>query len=200
MPGQTEGPNVSHFPSLPSPFRCRGLVAPHNTSLTMRVHDPQSLLMDKVLLQPGRMTLAGWRVIHAGAGCELDLACMPAVERGARAVDAILREGRTGLRHQHRLRPPGQRPHRAGRSRRAPTQHRAVACRRRGRADAGAARAADDGIEARQPRARSLGRADGNGARSWQRCCRATCCRSCRRKGPSARRAISRRSRTWQRR
>lgn len=56
----------------------------------MRVHDPQSLLMDKVLLQPGRMTLAGWRVIHAGAGLELDLACMPAVERGARAIEAIV--------------------------------------------------------------------------------------------------------------
>ena len=55
----------------------------------------------------------------------------------------------------------------------APAQHRAVARRRRRRADAGAGRAADDGAEAREPGAGRLGRAAGRRSRCWRRCSRA---------------------------
>ena len=51
----------------------------------------------------------------------------------------------------------------AERPRAAAAQHRAVPRRRRGRADAGSDRAADDGAEARQPGAGRLGRAAGDG-------------------------------------
>ena len=65
---------------------------------------------------------------------------------------------RAGLRHQHRLRQAGERAHSGRRSRNPAAQHRAVACGRRRRADARRRGAADDGAEACQPCAGSVGR------------------------------------------
>lgn len=59
----------------------------------MRVGAGQLLLMETAVLRPGRMTLPDWRAIQAGAGIELDQACVPAVERGARAIEAIVARG-----------------------------------------------------------------------------------------------------------
>ena len=73
------------------------------------------------------------------------------------------RQGRAGLRHQHRLRKARQRAHSGFRPRNPAAQHRAQPCGRRRRADAGCDRAADDGAEARQPGAGRIRRAAGNG-------------------------------------
>ena len=62
---------------------------------------------------------------------------LPACRRGERPRGRVhRRQGRTRLRHQHGLRQTCERAHRAGRYRAAANQHRAVACRRRGRAGA----------------------------------------------------------------
>ena len=50
-----------------------------------------------VTLTPGRMTLAAWREVADGAPVRLDPAAMPAVEAGARAVDAIIAKGEPGI-------------------------------------------------------------------------------------------------------
>ena len=44
-------------------------------------------------LTPGRATLADWRAVANGAAVRLDPAAMPAVDAGARAVDAIIARG-----------------------------------------------------------------------------------------------------------
>jgi histidine ammonia-lyase len=46
-----------------------------------------------ITLTPGRATLADWRAVADGAAVRLDRAAMPAVEAGARAVDAIVARG-----------------------------------------------------------------------------------------------------------
>jgi histidine ammonia-lyase len=46
-----------------------------------------------VTLTPGRATLADWRAVAEGAAVRLDPAAMPAVEAGARAVEAIVAKG-----------------------------------------------------------------------------------------------------------
>ncbi len=56
----------------------------------MRAARSQSSLMETVLLRPGHTSLADWRAVHAGAPIRLDPACMPAVEKSARAIQAIL--------------------------------------------------------------------------------------------------------------
>src|SRR5215469_6552422 len=46
-----------------------------------------------ITLTPGRATLADWRSIAEGATVRLDPAAIPAVEAGARAVEAIIARG-----------------------------------------------------------------------------------------------------------
>src|SRR5260370_17197785 len=46
-----------------------------------------------IALMPGRATLADWRAVANGAAVRLDPAAMPAVEAGARAVEAIIARG-----------------------------------------------------------------------------------------------------------
>ena len=46
-----------------------------------------------ITLTPGRATLADWRAVADGAGVRLDPAALPAVEAGARTVDAIVARG-----------------------------------------------------------------------------------------------------------
>ncbi|HYQ19907.1 MAG TPA: aromatic amino acid lyase, partial [Xanthobacteraceae bacterium] len=46
-----------------------------------------------ITLTPGRTTLADWRAVADGAGVRLDPAALPAVEAGARTVDAIVARG-----------------------------------------------------------------------------------------------------------
>ena len=46
-----------------------------------------------ITLTPGRTTLADWRAVADGAGVRLDPAAFPAVEAGARTVDAIVARG-----------------------------------------------------------------------------------------------------------
>src|SRR5262245_10312613 len=46
-----------------------------------------------VTLTPGRTTLAQWRAVADGAPVRLDPAAVPAIEAGARAVDAIIAKG-----------------------------------------------------------------------------------------------------------
>ena len=44
-------------------------------------------------MKPGEMTLAGWRDIYCGAAPTLDRYCLPAIERSAAAVSAIVARG-----------------------------------------------------------------------------------------------------------
>jgi histidine ammonia-lyase len=46
-----------------------------------------------ITLTPGRATLADWRAVADGAAVQLDPAAMPAIEAGARAVEAIITKG-----------------------------------------------------------------------------------------------------------
>ncbi|MDJ1159076.1 histidine ammonia-lyase [Chelatococcus sp. SYSU_G07232] len=46
-----------------------------------------------VTLHPGSVPLAAWRAVHFGAGAHLDTACRPAVEAGARTIEAIIARG-----------------------------------------------------------------------------------------------------------
>jgi histidine ammonia-lyase len=45
------------------------------------------------MLIPGSVTLAGWRQVYFGASVSLDDACRPAVEAGARTIEAIVAKG-----------------------------------------------------------------------------------------------------------
>jgi histidine ammonia-lyase len=62
-----------------------------------------------ITLTPGHATLADWRPVADGAAVQLDPAAMPAVEAGARAVEAIIAKGapvygiNTGLGLPHSL-------------------------------------------------------------------------------------------------
>jgi histidine ammonia-lyase len=47
-----------------------------------------------ITLTPGRVTLADWRAVANGAAVRLDPAAMPAVDAGARAVEAIIARGK----------------------------------------------------------------------------------------------------------
>ncbi|WP_210255169.1 histidine ammonia-lyase [Ancylobacter pratisalsi] len=49
--------------------------------------------MNDIVLKPGNVSLAEWRAIYLGAGLALDPACLPAVERSAKAVADILAKG-----------------------------------------------------------------------------------------------------------
>jgi histidine ammonia-lyase len=46
-----------------------------------------------IMLIPGSVTLAGWRQVYFGASVSLDDACRPAVEAGARTIEAIVAKG-----------------------------------------------------------------------------------------------------------
>ncbi len=46
-----------------------------------------------VMLIPGSVTLAGWRRIYFGASASLDDACRPAIDAGARTIEAIVAKG-----------------------------------------------------------------------------------------------------------
>ncbi len=46
-----------------------------------------------VMLTPGSVTLAGWRRIYFGASVSLDDACRPAIDAGARTIEAIVAKG-----------------------------------------------------------------------------------------------------------
>ena len=115
-----------------------------------------------ITLTPGRATLADWRSVADGAAVRLD----PRRDAGGRGRGACgrshHREGRAGLRDQHRVRQACERAHRRRRPRHAPAQHRAVPCGRGRRADAARDGAADDGAQAREPRPRRLRRAVAN--------------------------------------
>ena len=52
-----------------------------------------SLAPGDITLQPGAVSLDGWRAIYQGGGAKLDPACLPAVEASARAVEAIVVKG-----------------------------------------------------------------------------------------------------------
>jgi histidine ammonia-lyase len=45
------------------------------------------------MLVPGSVTLAGWRQVYFGASVSLDDACRPAIEAGARTIEAIVAKG-----------------------------------------------------------------------------------------------------------
>ena len=124
---------------------------------------PPGATHEQHLLRPGHVTLAQWRQVYRGAPLALDPAALPVVRASAAAVAAIV-AGRTGVWHQHRLRQAGQRAHRARRPGHPAAEHRALACRRRGRADAGQRGAVDDGAEAGQPGAGCIGHPRGNPA------------------------------------
>ena len=115
-----------------------------------------------ITLTPGRATLADWHSVADGAAVRLDPAALSAVEAAARAVDAIIARGEpvyginTGFGKLASVHIGVRRPCHA------PAQYRAIACRRGGRADAAGERAADDGIEGREPRPRRLGGAAAN--------------------------------------
>jgi len=47
-----------------------------------------------ITLTPGRVTLVNWRAVANGAAVRLDPAAMPAVDAGARAVEAIIARGK----------------------------------------------------------------------------------------------------------
>ncbi|MCS0504506.1 histidine ammonia-lyase [Ancylobacter mangrovi] len=49
--------------------------------------------MSDIVLKPGDVSLAEWRAVYRGAGVRLDPACLPAVERSAKAVADILARG-----------------------------------------------------------------------------------------------------------
>ncbi|GAB4067914.1 histidine ammonia-lyase [Ancylobacter sonchi] len=49
--------------------------------------------MSEIVLKPGAVPLAEWRAIYRGASARLDAACLPAVERSAKAVADILAKG-----------------------------------------------------------------------------------------------------------
>ena len=89
-----------------------------------------------ITLTPGRATLADWRAVADGAAVRIDRTALPQVEAGARAVAAILAKGEpvyginTGFGKLANVRIA------AGDLADAAAQHRAVACRRRRRADA----------------------------------------------------------------
>ena len=89
-----------------------------------------------MVLRPGHATLADWRAIYRGARVTLDPACHAAIADGARAVEAILASGEpvyginTGFGQLASVRIA------AADLMQAATQHRAVARRRRRRADA----------------------------------------------------------------
>ena len=100
-----------------------------------------------------RVPLAAWRAHRARRGVQRSIRprCRRS-RRAPRAVDAIVAEGEpvyginTGFGKLASVRIADRR------SRTAAAQHRALACGRRRRADAGRDRAADDGAEAREPR------------------------------------------------
>ena len=46
-----------------------------------------------ITLRPGGVTLGDWRAVAGGARVRLDPAAIPAIERSARAVDAIVAKG-----------------------------------------------------------------------------------------------------------
>src|SRR5690606_22422018 len=46
-----------------------------------------------ITLHPGDVALADWRRVYLGAPITLDDACRPAVEAGARTIDAIIAKG-----------------------------------------------------------------------------------------------------------
>ena len=48
---------------------------------------------EPVVLTPGQVPLAGWRLVYRGAACRLDPACRPQVEASAAAVARILARG-----------------------------------------------------------------------------------------------------------
>ena len=116
--------------------------------------------MTVVMLRRARSSLADWRAIWRGAPRRRrSRPCRAGVAASAAAVERIVARGRAGLRHQHRVRQAGERAHRGGRSGAAAAQHRAVARgRRRRAAPRSPIDAADDGAEAREPRAGRLGR------------------------------------------
>ena len=127
--------------------------------------------MTPVLLRPGQVGLAEWRAIYRGAALTVDPGCRAAISRGAEAVDRIVARGEpvyginTGFGKLASVRIAIERP------RDLAAQYRAVARIRRGRANAGADRAADDGAQAREPGAGRLGRParDGRHARGHAR-------------------------------
>ena len=49
--------------------------------------------MNDILLRPGQVTLAEWQEIYRGARLTLDPACLPAIEKSAAAVAAIVAKG-----------------------------------------------------------------------------------------------------------
>ncbi|MFK8250425.1 histidine ammonia-lyase [Ancylobacter terrae] len=49
--------------------------------------------MSDIVLEPGAVSLAEWRAIYRGASARLDPACLPGVERSAKAVADILAKG-----------------------------------------------------------------------------------------------------------
>jgi histidine ammonia-lyase len=49
--------------------------------------------MNDNILQPGRVPLGQWRAIYRGAGVALDPACLPAIEKSAATVAAIVAKG-----------------------------------------------------------------------------------------------------------
>ncbi|MBV9532886.1 MAG: aromatic amino acid lyase, partial [Bradyrhizobium sp.] len=46
--------------------------------------------MNNILLRPGQVGLTDWRAIYRGAGVALDTACLPAIEKCAAAVAAMV--------------------------------------------------------------------------------------------------------------
>ena len=112
-----------------------------------------------MLLDARRRPPADWRAIYEGAAPTLDPACRPAIAESAAAVERILAKGEpvyginTGFGKLASVRIAND--DLATLQRNIVLSH----CRRRRRADAGAGRAADDGAEAREPRAGRLRRA-----------------------------------------
>ena len=141
--------------------------------------------MTDILLRPGATSLADWRADLSRRRRDPRSRLLAAGRGERRSGRAHRAQGRAGLWREYRLRQARERSHRRGGPREAATQHRAFACRRRRRADAGSDRPADDGAEAREPGPGGLRRAAGNagalasdaGARRDARRPRARVCR-----------------------
>ena len=149
-----------------------------------------------MILTPGKVSLASWRAIARGEAFSLDPAAMPAVVASAAAVDAIVEKGdpvygiNTGFGKLASVRIA---PDELGQLQRNIVLSHAAGV---GAPMTRRERAADAGAEAREPRARRLRRAAADARVHAADAASATCSRWCRSKARSARRAISRRSRT----
>ena len=57
----------------------------------------------RVVLEPGKISLASWRAIYRGASVALDPACYPAIDKAAAVVDTIAAQSERATEHSANL-------------------------------------------------------------------------------------------------